>query len=158
MANSGQRCRWFCAGGANGRLLAAVLYRPLGLELVSMTKDEALKLALEALDIVKLHYTQNRHVNEAITAIKEALAQPALNPSLDKFTELQTLVITGYTGVLACNFENFHADVEKRLNSFVFTHQFGNKDFSEKIVKNLYRDDFLRMTKGDTCTPPPREW
>ena len=123
-----------------------------------MTKDEALKLALEALDIVKLHYTQNRHVNEAITAIKEALAQPALNPSLDKFTELQTLVITGYTGVLACNFENFHADVEKRLNSFVFTHQFGNKDFSEKIVKNLYRDDFLRMTKGDTCTPPPREW
>ena len=123
-----------------------------------MTKDEALKLALEALDIVKLHYTQNRHVNEAITAIKEALAQPALNPSLDKFTELQTLVIIGYTGVLACNFENFHADVEKRLNSFVFTHQFGNKDFSEKIVKNLYRDDFLRMTKGDTCTPPPREW
>jgi hypothetical protein len=41
-----------------------------------MTKDEALKLALEALDIVKLQYTQNRHVNEAITAIKEALAQP----------------------------------------------------------------------------------
>jgi len=41
-----------------------------------MTKDEALKLALEALDIVKIHFTQNRHVNEAITAIKEALAQP----------------------------------------------------------------------------------
>jgi hypothetical protein len=37
--------------------------------------QEALKLALEALDVVKLHYTQNRHVNEAITAIKEALAQ-----------------------------------------------------------------------------------
>jgi len=41
-----------------------------------MTKDEALKLALEALDVVKLHYTQNRHVNKAIAAIKEALAQP----------------------------------------------------------------------------------
>jgi hypothetical protein len=41
-----------------------------------MTKDEALKLALEALDVVKLQYTQNRHVNEALTAIKEALAQP----------------------------------------------------------------------------------
>ena len=41
-----------------------------------MTKDEALKLALEALDVVKLHYTQNRHVNEAIKAINEALAQP----------------------------------------------------------------------------------
>jgi hypothetical protein len=41
-----------------------------------MTKDAALKLALEALDVVKLQYTQNRHVNEAIAAINEALAQP----------------------------------------------------------------------------------
>jgi hypothetical protein len=41
---------------------------------------EALKLALEALDVVKLHYTQNRHVNEAITAIKEALALPVQEP------------------------------------------------------------------------------
>jgi hypothetical protein len=39
-----------------------------------MTKDEALDLALEALDIVKIHFTQNRHVNEAITAIKQARA------------------------------------------------------------------------------------
>tara|TARA_R110000822_G_scaffold9279_1_gene36064 strand:- start:249 stop:494 length:246 start_codon:yes stop_codon:yes gene_type:complete len=45
-----------------------------------MTKDAALKLALEALDIVKLQYTQNRHVNEAIAAIKEALAQPEERP------------------------------------------------------------------------------
>jgi hypothetical protein len=37
--------------------------------------QETLKLALKALDVVKIHYTQNRHVNEAITAIKEALAQ-----------------------------------------------------------------------------------
>jgi hypothetical protein len=41
---------------------------------------EALKLAFVALDVVKLHYTQNRHVNEAITAIKEALAQPEQEP------------------------------------------------------------------------------
>jgi len=41
-----------------------------------MTKDEALRLALKALDIVKIHFTQNRHVNEAITAIKQALAAP----------------------------------------------------------------------------------
>jgi hypothetical protein len=35
----------------------------------------AAKLALFALDIVKIHYTQSRHVNEAIAALKEALAQ-----------------------------------------------------------------------------------
>jgi hypothetical protein len=41
-----------------------------------MTDKKAMKLALFALDIVKIHYTQNRHVNEAIAALKEALAQP----------------------------------------------------------------------------------
>jgi hypothetical protein len=41
----------------------------------SMTDKEAMKLALFALDIVKIHYTQNRHVNEAIAVLKERLAQ-----------------------------------------------------------------------------------
>jgi hypothetical protein len=41
-----------------------------------MTDKEAMKLALFALDIVKIHYTQNRHINEAITALKERLADP----------------------------------------------------------------------------------
>ena len=41
-----------------------------------MTDKEAMKLALFALDIVKIHYTQSRHVNEAITALKERLADP----------------------------------------------------------------------------------
>ena len=40
---------------------------------------EAMKLALFALDIVKIHYTQNRHINEAIAALKERLAQPEQN-------------------------------------------------------------------------------
>jgi len=41
-----------------------------------MTDKEAMKLALFALEIVKIHYTQSRHINEAITALKEQLAQP----------------------------------------------------------------------------------
>jgi hypothetical protein len=45
-----------------------------------MTKDEALKLALEALEIVKNHFSQNRHVNEAITAIKKARSAPVQEP------------------------------------------------------------------------------
>jgi len=40
----------------------------------------ALKLALEALEIMYIHYTQNRHVIEAITAARAALAQPAQEP------------------------------------------------------------------------------
>ncbi len=41
-----------------------------------MTDREAMKLALFALDIVKIHYTQSRHINEAIAALKERLADP----------------------------------------------------------------------------------
>jgi len=41
-----------------------------------MTEKEAMKLALDALDIVKIHFTQSRHINEAITALKERLADP----------------------------------------------------------------------------------
>jgi len=41
-----------------------------------MTDKEAMKLALFALDIVKIHYTQSRHINEAIAALKERLADP----------------------------------------------------------------------------------
>ena len=40
-----------------------------------MTKDEALELALEALEEPKEHFAKHRRL-EAITAIKEALAQP----------------------------------------------------------------------------------
>ena len=46
-----------------------------------MTDREAMKLALFALDIVKIHYTQSRHINEAIAALKEALAQPEQEPA-----------------------------------------------------------------------------
>jgi hypothetical protein len=54
-----------------------------------MTKDEALDLALEALDIVKIHFTQNRHVNEAITAIEQALAaQPAVQEPVGTYGEI----------------------------------------------------------------------
>jgi hypothetical protein len=45
-----------------------------------MTDKEAMKLALFALDIVKTHYTQSRHINEAITALKERLSQPEQEP------------------------------------------------------------------------------
>ncbi len=46
----------------------------------SVSTERALDLALEALDIVKIHFTQNRHVNDAITAIKQARSAPAQEP------------------------------------------------------------------------------
>jgi hypothetical protein len=63
---------------------------------------------------------------------------------MKKLTKDQAIVITGFTGITACQFSDFHGDVEKRLGHSVFTHQFANKEFMEK-VQELYREDFLSM-------------
>lgn len=51
---------------------------------------------------------------------------------MTKFTKDQATVITGFIGVLAVSWADFHEDVEKRLGHPVFTHQFGNEEFMEK--------------------------
>ena len=51
-----------------------------------MSKDKALKLALEALEEQKEHFAKHRRL-EAITAIKEALAQS--EQALDKLFEVE---------------------------------------------------------------------
>jgi hypothetical protein len=80
VANSGQRCRWLCVGGADGGRSAAVLYGALDMESFDMTKDEVLKLALEALEKswnpALPSAERESAAKETITAIKEALAQP----------------------------------------------------------------------------------
>ena len=63
-------------------------------------------------------------------------------------TKEQALVVTGYTGVTALPFGDFHGDVEQRLGHPVWTHQFADPEFMEK-VKAAYREDFLRMAYVD---------
>lgn len=64
---------------------------------------------------------------------------------MSKLTLYQAVVITGYTGILACkNFSDFHNDVEKRLGHGVFTHEFADIDFKHKL-KELYKKDFFSL-------------
>jgi hypothetical protein len=63
---------------------------------------------------------------------------------MKKLSKEQAIVITGFTGKLACKFSDFHGDVEKRLGRPVFTHEFGNKEFAKEI-EELYRSDFLEI-------------
>jgi hypothetical protein len=64
---------------------------------------------------------------------------------MQKLTKEQAIVITGFTGVMACkSFSDFHGDVEKLLGRPVFTHEFGNTEFS-KLIKELYKSDFMDM-------------
>lgn len=64
---------------------------------------------------------------------------------MNKLTLEQAIIITGYTGITACSFGDFHGDVERRLGRPVFTHEFADKKFSDN-VKELYREDFLKIT------------
>jgi len=63
---------------------------------------------------------------------------------MSKLTLNQAIVITGYTGFLACSFSDFHGDVEKRMGKPVWTHEFGSKEFKDKL-QEIYRDDFVSM-------------
>lgn len=63
---------------------------------------------------------------------------------MQKLTKEQAIIITGFTGMTACKFADFHKDVETRLGRPVFTHEFASEEFSEQITE-LYRDDFMEM-------------
>lgn len=61
-----------------------------------------------------------------------------------KLTKEQAIIISGYTGVLICNFADLHEDVEKRMGRPVWTHEFGDENFTRE-VEDLYRDDFIDL-------------
>lgn len=54
----------------------------------------------------------------------------------------QAIIVTGYTGFLACPFSIFHSDVERRLGRPFFTHEFAA---SAELLRELYREDFLAL-------------
>lgn len=64
---------------------------------------------------------------------------------MKELTQEHKIIITAYTGVLCCSFDEFHCDVEKRIGHPVFTHQFGNKEFVSEKIKPLYKDDFMKI-------------
>lgn len=64
-----------------------------------------------------------------------------------ELTQFQKIVITGFTGILCCEFSDFHADVELRMNRPVFTHEFAGEQMKDAI-KELYADDFMLIIGG----------
>ena len=66
---------------------------------------------------------------------------------MDPLTKEQAIVITGFTGIGACQFRDFHEDVERRLGHPVWTHEFGMKGLWDEL-KEIYREDFLSICHG----------
>lgn len=63
---------------------------------------------------------------------------------MNKLTKEQAIVLSGFTGILMCDFSSFHEDVERRIGRPVWTHEFGSEDFTDEI-QQLYNKDFLTM-------------
>lgn len=64
---------------------------------------------------------------------------------MQKLTDEQAVVISAYTGVLCCEFEVMHAEIEKRLGRPVWTHELGDERFMEDRIRPAFKDDFLDM-------------
>ncbi len=80
---------------------------------------------------------------------------------MQKLTMEQAVVISGYTGVLACPFDELHREIEKRLGRPVWTHELGSRDLMENKIKPKFRDDFLsiipanaELRRGSDPSPP----
>ena len=61
-----------------------------------------------------------------------------------KLTKEQAVIVSGYTGVLICQFSDLHYDIEQRLGRPVWTHELGDERFMENL-QTLYRPDFLAL-------------
>jgi len=58
-----------------------------------------------------------------------------------RLTKEQAIIVSGFTGRIACGFSDFHKDVEKRIGRPVWTHEFGSEEFAEQL-RDLYLEDF----------------
>jgi hypothetical protein len=64
------------------------------------------------------------------------------NSQIPVLTLEQMLIISGFTTTLCCKFDDFHADVEKRLGRPVFTHEFPSL---ASTIREAYREDFMKL-------------
>lgn len=64
-----------------------------------------------------------------------------------RISQAQGVILTGFTGIMMCEFSAFHEDVEKRLGRPVLTHELPSL-FSDGTIKEAYRKDFMLITKG----------
>lgn len=63
---------------------------------------------------------------------------------IQSLTKQQAIIVSAYTGFLICKFSDMHKAVEDKLGYPVWTHQFGDKAFDDKI-KEAFREDFLKL-------------
>jgi hypothetical protein len=64
---------------------------------------------------------------------------------MQKFTKEQAIIISGYTGIMACKFEHLQEDAQKRFGRPLWTHEFGSEAGLNETIRELYKADFIAM-------------
>lgn len=59
-------------------------------------------------------------------------------------TDQERIIVSAYTGVLMCDFEDMHKYIEEKLGRPVFTHELADKDVWNEIRENV-KGDFLSL-------------
>ena len=70
-----------------------------------------------------------------------------------KLTKEQALIITGFTGILCGEYNDFHKDAEKRLGRGIYSHEFAEKKFWSETIKPMYEKDFIEIATLTTEEP-----
>lgn len=64
---------------------------------------------------------------------------------MKKLTPDQAAVVSAYTGYLVGSFSDMHSYAEKKFGEPVFTHQFGDEDFTEELRAHA-KADFVALS------------
>ena len=63
-------------------------------------------------------------------------------------TKQEKIIVSAYTGVLMCDFDDMHKYIEEKMQRPVFTHELGNENFLEEL-KEKVKPDFIEICKGE---------
>lgn len=63
-------------------------------------------------------------------------------------TKQERIIVSAYTGVLMCNFDDMHKYIGEKLGRPVFTHELGC-DEVKKEIKAATKSDFLALCGND---------
>lgn len=59
-------------------------------------------------------------------------------------TKQEAAIVSAYTGILCGDFNNMHSYIEKLFDRSAFTHEMGDKKFTEQI-KERSKMDFINL-------------
>ena len=72
-------------------------------------------------------------------------------------TKQEKIIVSAYTGVLMCDFDDVHEYIQKKLDRQVFTHELADKDI-QKEIEEKSKEDFLKICNREEPERKKGKW